>query len=124
MDAFLKPLTECLVAILCAAVLWLVKLLITKINNIALRDAIYEAFEQGVSHTQEEFVTWAKRASADGKLTKEERTEAMNKAYELAIEAAKSPKVKKIIESMDWLEIVNVIKNIVVARKSSTQTKT
>lgn len=97
---------------------YLFGLLIKKIKNEQLQKEVYEAFEVGVSKVQEDFVTWAKRAAKDGKLTKEERQEAMNMAKKVAIDTASNDKVRSTIMSLASDHVNNIIKNIVATRKA------
>ena len=55
-------------------------------RKMGIEKKAMEAVEEGMEHAQEEFVVWKKRASADGKLSKEERAE----AREIALKHAKS----------------------------------
>ena len=59
---------------------------------------IMEAFATGVSDSQEEVVTFAKRASADGKLSKDERKEAVEHAMKIAKNVAKGEAGKRIAQ--------------------------
>lgn len=56
-----------------------------------LSNKAIEALEIGWSKAQEEFVVFAKRASLDGKLTKEERAKARGMALDFAFAQAKGP---------------------------------
>jgi len=57
---------------------------------------IMEAVATGVSDSQEEVVTFAKRVSADGKLTKDERKKAVEHAMKIAKDVAVGEAGKRI----------------------------
>jgi LPXTG-motif cell wall-anchored protein len=59
---------------------------------------VAEAFASGVSDSQEEVVTFAKRAAADGKLSKEERKEAVEHAMNVAKDVATGEAGKRIAQ--------------------------
>lgn len=113
----LQPILEAIGTIIGSLIIYLITLLIKKINNDKLQRQLYEALEIGVSATQEAFVTWAKRSAADGKLTKEERQAAVLQAWTIAKELTKNSKINSTLQSLTFYEIDNIIKNILAYRK-------
>ena len=57
-----------------------------------------EHLKDAITLTQEEFVTFAKRASEDGKLSPEERQQARDLAISKALELAKGPAKDVLVE--------------------------
>jgi membrane-bound lytic murein transglycosylase MltF len=96
-----------------AAVLYLIKLLISNIHNAQLKAAIMTALRVGVHHVQEEFVVWKKRENSDNKLTKKERNEAMIKAKEQVL-SSRSVKnsIKNKVANLSYEELNSYIKEI------------
>lgn len=113
----LQPILEALGTIIGTLLVYLITILIQKIKNNELQKQLYEALEIGVSATQEAFVTWAKRAAADNKLTKEERQEAVLRAWAVAKEVTDDTKVKKALQTLTIYEVDNIVKNIIKWRK-------
>lgn len=95
------------VATIGAALLtWLLGTVIRKIMREDFDVQVAEAIKVGVDQTQEEFVIWAKRAAADGKLTKEERQQAMELARTTAMKYANNKQVRQYIFTMSK-EVLN-----------------
>lgn len=89
-------------------------------GNETVREAI-EALEAGIAHSEEDYVEWAKRAKADGKLTKEERAEAMRIARDKALSIAKGPALNLL--KTKGSDILNAwIKKILERRKDGNNT--
>lgn len=63
-----------------------------------------------VASTQEQFVTFTKRAASDGKLSKEERQEMRTKAINMAFNLAKSDSVRIIIQSWTTEKVGGLIR--------------
>ena len=66
-----------IVAIIGLFIIYAFKKWMVKYNETELFREALKALQIGIDATQEDFVAWAKRAREDGKLTKEERAEAM-----------------------------------------------
>lgn len=116
-EFIMKTCSEALIVLVCSVVSYLAALLIRRVQNERLQRQLYTALEIGVSTVQETFVTWAKRAAQDGKLTKDERSEAMKKAFETAMEVAENDTVRTALTELSMEEINNIIKNIIAWRK-------
>lgn len=95
-----------------AFVLWLFKIAFSKYKQTKFYNDLYSAVEIGVQHTQEDFVDWAKKASQDGKLTKEERTQALNMALEKAKEFAATPAIKTALMEITKEELQVLVRKI------------
>jgi hypothetical protein len=85
-------------------------------NNETLNTAL-EALQAGVAHSEDTFVDWAKRAKADGQLTKDERNEALRIAREKAFEVAKGPALALL--KAKGTEILNAWIKRIVEKKSA-----
>lgn len=90
-----------------------------RINNEILKEAL-EALQAGVAHSDDTFVEWAKKAKEDGKLTKEEREEALKIAKNKALELAKGPALDLL--KRQGAAILNMwIKKIVEKNKNANK---
>ncbi len=90
----------------------------------AIYDDIFHALEAGVAEAHEEFVVWRKRTSDDGKLSKEERQEARNKArsYALGVLARVGQQAaESTLEKMSDGEINAIIRQVLL--RQSKQAK-
>lgn len=99
-------------------VVYLLKQGLDKWKEKGLKSEIYEALRIGVDDAQERFVTWHKRASEDGKLTKEERQEAMR----IAIEVARTHlggEALKLLLTWSFEQVQSVIKQYVEKKKAA-----
>lgn len=86
-------------------------------NNQALHDAI-EALRVGVDKTEGDFVEWRKRASADGKLTKDEIAQAQQLAISHAKDIASGPALN-LLKSWGTSVIMSYITRIIEKKKLS-----
>jgi hypothetical protein len=95
---------------------WLFKLVIGRFKEDALAKEALAALQGGVIQTYEDFVREAKKAAADGKLTKEEREAARNQAIENAKAAASDP-VKSLLIKWGKARLSAYIAQIVAKMK-------
>lgn len=121
METWVQPLIELVMKIVFTAVgaglVWLLARISKEAaNQKVVQDAI-DAIKQGVDRAQEEFVEWAKRSAADGKLSKDERAEARNLAFRYALQAARSQAVLDLIRSWTTDKINSIIADILTKRK-------
>lgn len=86
--------------------------LVKKYGEDELWSEALEALRVGVDHAQVNFVEWAKRASEDGKLHKDEVREALDMAWATAIDIAKTPEVKKLIQSWTKEQLESFVQRI------------
>ncbi len=88
---WLDTIIKGLMAAIGTLVLYIIKKVFARYqDNQAYSDAV-AALEVGWDAAKEDLVEWAKRANADGKLTKEERAEARQIALRKAIDLATGP---------------------------------
>lgn len=96
--SWLDTIVKAVASALGLALLWLVKKIFADYRERQVFSEAVTALEEGWSVAQEEFVTWAKRAKEDGKLTKEEREQARDLAYEHAKRVASGPAKDLLVE--------------------------
>lgn len=84
--------------LLMALASWLVSKFIRKYAKTDAQNQALDALLEGMSKAQDEVVREAKKAAADGKLTKDEITKAKTVAWEHAKLVAKGPAKKIVLE--------------------------
>lgn len=78
---------------------------------------VITALNVGVSKAQNDFVVWAKRSSADGKLSKDERRQAQEIAVKTAIEVASGP-ASSLLVKMGFDAAVGIVDSIIGKKKT------
>lgn len=81
-----------------------------------LKADVLKNIENAVDIVQDEYAVWRKRAHADGKLTAEERAEALALAKTKAVAIAQGP-AAEIIKNLAVYEFNSIVKRILAARK-------
>lgn len=110
--------------IVCAAITWLAKILIQHINSQTTQQQLYDIFEQATAHVQDTYTEWKKRASADGKLTKEEAEEALKLAWTTAIDIAKDTKVQSTVKALTETQVRAIVQTILAWRNKNVKVVT
>ena len=109
------PLVVSLIPVLGAVLLGLIKYYAGKLMaRINASDAEKEAIQlllEGMANTQENFVREAKKAAADGKLTKEEIESAKKQAIAHALTVAKGPALD-VLKTMGSARAGSLIKQL------------
>jgi len=78
---------------------------------------LMEALEQSVDTIQGRYVDWWKAASADGKLTKDERAAAVKLAWGHCLGTIKDPRLMSFAANLGWDTISSLIKRLVDKKK-------
>lgn len=80
-----------------AGLLFLFGLLWKLLRSKGIEDQAIDTLRTAVAQVGDDFVVWRKRAAADGKLTKEERTQAVDLAKAKAMELASGPVLRLLL---------------------------
>lgn len=96
---------------------WLTGKILKKMGNDAATKAALDALAEGMSKAQDAIVREAKKAAADGKLTKEEIAAAKTLAWDHAKAVATGP-AKKIVINWGTEKVGSLIKQLLSKWKS------
>lgn len=101
-----------------AAILYLCIQAINYLKEKNVEEEIIEALRQAVDDTQENYVDWWKAASADGKLSKEERQQALGIAKQTAMRLLKGP-AKEVAFTWSIEKINSIIRRILESKQKA-----
>ncbi len=119
--AWLDTIVKAVGSALGLALLWLVKKIFADYSQRQIYTQALAALEEGWAIAQEDFVIWAKRAKADGKLSQDEREEARKLAYEHALKIATGP-ARELLQAWTQDKILALLSKITTASKTTTVT--
>jgi len=94
---YLDIIVKAVLSALGLGLIWLVKLIFKEYKDKKVYIEAVAALEEGWSVSQEQMVVWAKRAAADGKLSKDERAEARDIAIQHAKAVASGPAQRLLV---------------------------
>jgi len=101
-----------------AVILYLCYQAITYLKQKGLEEQVVEALRQAVDHTQEQYVDWWKDASEDGKLSKEERQQALGIAKQTALRLLDGP-ARDMAYTWTTEKIDSIIRRILDAKQKA-----
>jgi len=80
-----------------AGLLFVLGLVMNLLRKKGVEEQAIDTLRTAIAQVTDDFVVWRKRAAADGKLTKEERTQAVDLAKAKAKELASGPVLKLLL---------------------------
>lgn len=116
-DFFIQYIVPVLGTAIGSVLLYLIKWLFDRFKISEQYNGLYEAIEVGVHKVEEEYIAQIKRSSGDGKLTPEERQEAMMRAWDVAKNYATDPKIKSALEQLTQDQINSLVKKVLGTTK-------
>ena len=108
----LNMILQIVISLVGIFLMWIFRIVFKKYKETETYQEIYDAFEGGVAQAQEDFVIWAKRDAADGKLSRDDRARAMRIAYNTALKLASNEKTRKLMTNFTTSQINAWVKKV------------